>query len=98
MDDEGWYQYWESMTAFRNKYAAHRDLGFTGPVPDFDVALAVVYHYDKWVRRVLYPDAFSEPPLDRFVSSLQRAVAPLIDKLFEVTETLTESGAGEGTQ
>jgi hypothetical protein len=40
MDEERWKQYWESMTTFRNKWAAHRELReFTDRVPIFDTAL-----------------------------------------------------------
>jgi hypothetical protein len=87
-DQNRWSQYWESMTDFRNKYAVHRELEFKNPVPDFDPALAVAYYYDNWVRRVISPDRLEEPPLKPFALSLQKSVAPLVEKLLEVTGEL----------
>ncbi len=88
LDEESWQEYWRSMTDFRNKYAVHREFEFTGLVPNFDTALAVAYHYDRWVRKVISPDTFEEPPLEQFALSLQRSVAPLVSKLFQVTREL----------
>jgi hypothetical protein len=92
-DQNRWLQYWESMTVFRNKYVAHRELEFTNPVPDFDPALAVVYYYDNWVRRFIYPDRLQEPPLESFALSLRKSVAPLVEKLLAVTGEHAETQA-----
>jgi hypothetical protein len=87
LDKEHWHQYWKSMTEFRNKYAAHRELEkFSDPVPDFDTALTVAYHYDRWVRKIISPDKCEEPPLERFATSLKQAVTPLVNKLLIVTK------------
>ncbi len=87
LDKEHWHQYWKSMTKFRNKYAAHRELEkFFDPVPNFDTALAVAYHYDRWVRNIISPDICDEPSLERFATSLQHSVSPLVNKLLEVTK------------
>jgi len=94
LDRDTWQQYWESMTDFRNKYAAHRELEqFTSPVPNFDTALAVAYYYDNWVRRLISPDTFAEPTLESFALSLQKSVVPLVKKLLEVTGELAEPNA-----
>lgn len=85
LDRDSWRQYWESMTDFRNKYAAHRELAFKSPVPNFDMALSVAYYYDNWVRRVISPDTFAEPQLESFALSLQKSVVPLVEKLLDVT-------------
>lgn len=96
LDRDRWQEYWESMTDFRNKYAAHRELEFANPVPNFDTALAVAYHYDNWVRRIISPDTFAEPTLESFALSLQRSVVPLVAKLLAVTGGLAEpSAAGD---
>jgi hypothetical protein len=56
LDRKYWQQYWKSMTKFRDKYAAHRELKeFADPVPNFDTALAVACHYDRWVRNIISP-------------------------------------------
>ena len=96
LDRDTWQEYWERMTDFRNKYAAHRELEFANPVPNFDTALAVAYYYDNWVRRVISPDTCAEPTLESFALSLHQSVAPLVEKLLEVTRELAEpSAAGE---
>ena len=92
LDRDKWQQYWESMVDFRNRYAAHRELEFTSPVPNFDTALAVAYYYDDWVRRLISPDTFAEPTLESFAISLQKSVVPLMERLLEVTRDLTEPG------
>ena len=69
-----WESYWTEMLAFRNKYAAHRELGFKQPVPIFDRALETALCYDEWVREVIYPDVFDSPPLRQLVSEWQRSV------------------------
>jgi hypothetical protein len=84
-----WQKYWQSMSDFRNKYAVHRELEpFKDSVPDFEPALAVVYYYDSWVRRVISPDNVDEPPLKSFALSLSKSVAPLVEKLLETTQEL----------
>lgn len=93
LDQDTWRQYWESMTVFRNQYAAHRDLEFSSPVPNFDIALVVAYFYDDWVRRVISPDTFVEPILESFAISLQTSGVPLVGKLLEVTGGPAEPGA-----
>ena len=86
LKQDTWQQYWKSMTDFRNKYAAHRELPFTNPVPNFDTALAVAYYYDNWVRMIIYPDTFAEPTLELSALSLQKSVVPLVEKLSKVTK------------
>ena len=96
LDRDTWQKYWESMTDFRNKYVAHRELEFASPVPNFDTALAVAYYYDNWVRRIISHDTFAEPTLESFAISLQRSVVPLVAKLLAVTGGLAEpSVAGD---
>lgn len=93
LDGNRWQEYWKGMTDFRNKYAAHHELHFASLVPNFDTALVVAYYYDNWVRRVISPHTFAEPPLESFALSLQQSVAPLIRKLFGVTGELAEPSA-----
>jgi len=99
LDEERWRKYWESMTRFRNKWAAHRELEpFADPVPTFDTALAVAYHYDQWVRNLISPHSLDEPPLELFAASLQQSITPQLDELFRATKsqpdttTLSELG------
>jgi hypothetical protein len=44
-----WTSYWEQMDAFRSGYAAHRELSFKEPVPNFDRALEAAFCYEDWV-------------------------------------------------
>jgi hypothetical protein len=46
LTQETWLDYWRSIVSFRNKYAVHRDIKFSDPVPILDTALSVVYYYD----------------------------------------------------
>jgi hypothetical protein len=85
MTEAKWKNYWDDMTDFRNKYAAHRELDYEEPVPEFDSALKVAYYYDRWIREVISPDIFEEPPLERFAEALKQSVTPLICQLFECT-------------
>jgi hypothetical protein len=56
LNGNGWLDYWTSMTRFRDKFVAHRELElFLEPVPDFNIALAVAYHYDNWLRHSIAP-------------------------------------------
>ena len=90
--------YCKSMIDFRDKYAAHREPNYDIPVPNFDIALAVAYHYDDWIRKVIAPDILDEPPLEEFAVSLHRSVAPLISKLFKATLELAEPCAAGDAQ
>lgn len=88
LDEKRWLQYWKSVTGFRDKFVAHRELDFFEPVPNFDTALAVAYYYDKWVREIIAPATLAEPPLKLFAMSQRDLVAPLVDKLLSVTEEI----------
>ena len=74
ISESEWEAYWTEMLAFRNKYAAHRELGFKQPVPIFDRALEAAFCYDQWVREVIHPDMFDSPPLEQLVGEWQRSV------------------------
>jgi hypothetical protein len=82
LDEERWLQYWKSVTTFRDKFVAHRELHFSEPVPDFDMALDVAYYYDKWVRQIISPAILDE----QFAMSQRHSVIPLVKKLVRVTE------------
>jgi hypothetical protein len=76
-----WERYWQDVVNFRNKFAVHRELEFNEPVPVFDTALAVVYYYDTWVREVISPDSFDEPPLRLFEKKLSDSMIPVAEAL-----------------
>jgi hypothetical protein len=85
LDRAHWREYWRQMTRFRNKWAAHRELEeYKDPVPNFDVALAVAYHYE-WVRDIISPDSLEEPSLESFAEGLKVSISPLVEKLLNVT-------------
>ena len=87
MDAGGWTNYWTSVTTFRAKFAAHCELEpFSDPLPNFNIALAVAYHYDNWLRHSIAPGIWEEPPLQAFAEYLPRSATPLIDELFRATE------------
>jgi hypothetical protein len=83
MSKREYNQYWKSMTDFRNKYAAHRELNFINPVPNFDTALKVAFFYDQWVRKVIFPATIDEPPLESFAQSLEESAVPFVEKLMD---------------
>src|SRR5437867_4438922 len=56
-------EYWEDMKYFRDNYAAHRKVGdYKKPIPVFTDALNIAFYYDEWIRKIIYPDIFEEPP------------------------------------
>ena len=79
-------RYWKSVVDFRNKYAAHHDWKFKEPIPHFDIALAVAFYYDEWIRKIISPVIFDEPPLRQFADSLGRSIAPLAKEVLRVTK------------
>ncbi len=78
LTQQTWESYWRKIVDFRNDYAAHRALEFSRPVPHFDMALKVACYYDNWIRNVISPDIFDEPPLEAFALTLTQSVQPLV--------------------
>ncbi len=76
-----WRQYWKSVVDFRNKFAVHRELEFSSPVPKLDMALTVAYYYDTWVRGIISPALLDEPPLESFAKTLRDSMVPVVEKL-----------------
>lgn len=71
-----WNEYWRTMINFRNRYAAHKELGnYPGPVPSFDHALEVAYYYDAWVRQIIRPDIIDDAPLSVLAERFRVTVA-----------------------
>jgi len=83
---EEWRKCWDAMKDFRDNCAAHRKLNFCEPVPVFTSALKVAYYYDHWIREIISPDFFDEPPLEKSAEALSESVTPLIDHLVEDTK------------
>ncbi len=81
-----WNKYWKEMVSFRNEYVAHHELSYSKPVPYLDRALEVAYIYDRWIREIISPDVFEEPPLEKFVAQLHTAIKPLMAKLLAKTK------------
>jgi hypothetical protein len=82
---QAYAQYWEEMIFFRNEFVAHRSLPFKGVVPDFSLAIETAYIYDEWVREVIAPDVFEEPPLKQSVEKLLSSIQPMIQILIGKT-------------
>jgi hypothetical protein len=80
-----WKRYRKKVTEFRNKFAAHRDLDFANPVPQFDLALQTAFYYDEWIRQIISPDRFEEPPLKESAALLQERAAALAEVLIKIT-------------
>ena len=91
LNSHTWRQYWQRVVDFRNKYAVHRELEFKEPVPVFDTALAVAYFYDTWVREIIAPASFDEPPLKLFGKHLSDLMIRVVEKL------LTNGGEENGS-
>lgn len=77
LTQEKWDAYWKDMNDFRGGYAAHRELNYSKPVPQFKTAEEVAYFYDEWLRKVIEPDVFEEPPLKESVLVMQKEIKPL---------------------
>ena len=73
-----WDAYWKDMNDFRGGFAAHRELNYSKPVPLFKTAEGVAYFYDDWIREIIEPDIFEEPPLKESVSLMQKEIRPLV--------------------
>ncbi|MFC0273725.1 hypothetical protein ACFFIX_20270 [Metabacillus herbersteinensis] len=53
MTSEEWFEYWNQIIDFRNKFLSHRELKkFNKNVPFFQKAQEAVFYYDKWLREV----------------------------------------------
>jgi hypothetical protein len=74
IDEAQWTSYWKEMTAFRNRYAAHREPGIKQPVPRFDPALEAAFCYEEWVREVIRPDVVEGPTLRHLVREWKKSV------------------------
>ncbi|MBU2573709.1 MAG: hypothetical protein KKH28_06515 [Elusimicrobia bacterium] len=85
---ENLYEYWKTIDAFRNKYVAHRELTFSDTVPIFDLAIDYAYFYDSWIRKIIAPVLFDEPPLKKFVEKLEKEVRHFIPQLFLIDGVL----------
>jgi hypothetical protein len=81
-----WAKYWREVVNFRNEYIAHRELGYNKPIPYLDQALEVAYVYDDWIRDVISPDVFEEPPLKNSAAELQQTIKPLIAEVLSKTK------------
>jgi len=71
-------------------YAAHRELNYSKPVPEFKTAETVAYYYDEWIRKLINPDIFEEPPLKKSVSLMQKRIRPLVMLYLSETKLMKE--------
>lgn len=83
LNQQTWESYWKKILDFRDNYAAHRALGFSRPVPHFDVAFEVACYYDIWVRDLISPDILDENTLKEFALNLADTVSPSVNKLID---------------
>jgi hypothetical protein len=82
-----WDDYWDDMTTFRNKYAAHRTAEEIYPTtPMMDTAFLVCLTYDHWIRDWLRESqnaVFDEPSLEeryeRVTHTSQKLLKPLVE-------------------
>jgi hypothetical protein len=85
---EKWDEYGKDMRDFRGGYAAHRELSYSKPVPEFITAEMVAYYYDEWIRELIKPDIFKEPPLKESVISTQKRIRPLASLYLSETKLM----------
>lgn len=71
LDMKAWSAYHTEVTDFRNRFAAHSEIGFSQPVPRLDTALKIAYFYDDWVRGAISPDTLDDPPLRDLASGFE---------------------------
>ena len=90
LTQEKWDEYWKDINNFRGGYAAHRELNYSKPVPEFKTAEAVAYYYDEWIRELINPDIFEEPPLKKSVSLMQKRIRPLVMLYLSETKLMKE--------
>ena len=89
IDAHQWKAYWKEMTDFRNKYAAHNDIEYNQPVPDFAKALNIVFFYDRWIRKLISPDSLAEGSLKLIAENLsKKAEQPLMNIVTDTAEHL----------
>ena len=88
-----WEEYWQKMKNFRDQYVAHRELNFNSPVPRFTLALNIAYFYDRWIRDLIFPEIFEEPPLEDTAKKLTKYSSWLSKKLMKQSKNYTESGS-----
>ena len=88
-----WKAYWSSMTAFRNKYAAHRDPSYP-PTPTMDTALRVVTAYDEWFRNSVSA-SFDDPSLQERYDRLIRTSADPLWHAVSLGPTLDQEYEGK---
>ncbi len=79
LTQEKWDAYWNDINNFRGGYAAHRELNYSKPVPVFKTAEEIAYFYDEWIREIIKPDIFEEPPLKESVLLWQKEIRPLVN-------------------
>lgn len=70
LSGEAWSAYHTEVTDFRNKYAAHTEIGFSAPIPKLDLAMDIAFLFDRWVRDLIAPDKLEEPPLSELAAQL----------------------------
>lgn len=79
LDENEYQEYQCSIKEMRDKYVAHIDLNWQGPIQYFDNALVVAKEYEQWVMGLPLNEGFSCPvlSLDRFIQSAEKEVASL---------------------
>ncbi|TAL33127.1 MAG: hypothetical protein EPN93_13900 [Spirochaetes bacterium] len=80
-----WKKYWDEILYFRNNYAAHRELGFNKPVPFFDNTIKTAFFYDEWIRKIISPDVFEEPPLIESTTAFLKHISNFTKELLFIT-------------
>jgi hypothetical protein len=91
LTQETWLAYWKMINDFRNKYSAHREPRYSKPVPNFKLAQEIAYYYDEWIRGIIAPDIFEEPPLEKSVLIMQKRIRPLITNFLSITKLIRGS-------
>jgi len=88
LSSDEWDAYGKDIREFRGGFAAHRELNFTKPVPKLDIAKEVALFYDAWIREVIAPDTFEEPPLAESLDLMHEQIRPLAWSFIAQTKLL----------
>ena len=79
LDKKKYQEYQRSIKEMRDKYVAHIDPNWQGPIQYFDNARAVAKEYERWVMDLPLEQGFSCPvlSLDKIIETAEEKVASL---------------------
>lgn len=91
LTSEGWENYWKEILDFRNNFAAHRTLDYNKPVPFLDNTYRIALYYDEWIRKIILPDQFEEPPLEESCNIFKEKINLFAKNILLTTESFEKN-------